>query len=332
MNPKEELNTDSFGAPKKPKSSTKSLLGKLAIIVLIIQSVFYVMSLNKSNADFPTYKDILIEKGETVKNISIQLGKNNIIRSPLYFKFILYTKFDNSFIQAGSYSFPRALSTTEVARAITVGEFQSPPTKITFPEGFRITNLNDYLPEQYGEDDVSVFKKYEGYLFPDTYFFDENASVEEIILRLRDTFDEKIKNLEKEIEQSPFTLEEIVILASILEREANDEESMKIVAGILIDRLNLGMALQVDATFEYLFGKRSDELTLDDLEINSPYNTYNNRGLPPTPISNPGIMAIRAVLNPIKTDYLYYLTDNNGKFHYAQTFEEHKNNKIKYLK
>ena len=123
----------------------------------------------------------------------------------------------------------------------------------------------------------------------------------------------------------------MIILASILEREANDEQSMKIVSGILQNRLKHGMALQVDASIEYVLDKSLSALTSEDLKIDSPYNTYLHTGLTPTPIGNPGLQAIDAVLHPAKTEYLYYITDADGHFHYAKTFEEHKRNVTKYL-
>ena len=121
-------------------------------------------------------------------------------------------------------------------------------------------------------------------------------------------------------------------MASILENEARLYESRQIVAGILWKRISLKIALQVDAAFKYINGKTTEDLTLDDLKINSPYNTYNRLGLPPTPISNPGLLAIKAAVNPIKTQYLYFLSDKSGNMNYAITLEEHAENKWKYLK
>ena len=127
------------------------------------------------------------------------------------------------------------------------------------------------------------------------------------------------------------TFEEVIVLASILEREARSEESMRMVAGILLKRMEIDMPLQVDAPFEYFISKSSAFLTYSDLALESPYNTYLNTGLPPTPIANPGLKSIRAVLNPIESDYLFYLTAPGGEFHYSRTYEEHKYKKDLYL-
>ncbi len=149
---------------------------------------------------------------------------------------------------------------------------------------------------------------------------------------MRREYEEKIAPYRVKIRASAYTEKEIITLASILEREANDEASMGLVAGILLDRLEEKHPLQVDATFEYILGKTSAELTAEDLKLDSPYNTYTNLGLPPTPISNPGLMAIEAVLDPVDSPYFYYLTGDDGTFHYARTFEEHKQNKERYLR
>jgi len=247
-------------------------------------------------------------------------------------RFLLETKYSETYIQAGTYRFPEKLSNREVLEAITSGDYTLPDDIVTFPEGFRIDNMHEYLPKRFENENVSEYRKHEGYLFPDTYFIGKESSLDDLVALMRKTFDVRTEELKPEINRSQLSLHEIVTLASILEREANDEQSMRIVVGILLTRLEIGMALQVDATFEYLLGKKSNELTEEDLEIDSPFNTYTNRGLPPAPIANPGLIALRAVLSPIETDYLYYLSDDSGEFHYSETFEKHKENKLKYLR
>jgi UPF0755 protein len=234
-------------------------------------------------------------------------------------------------VQAGTYRFPQPLSTEKVIESIVIGINRTPSLKVTFPEGFRAKDLYTYLPDSFATVTPDTFR-YEGYLFPDTYFISPNTTMEEIIDMLIRTFQEKITPFEARIAQSGFTKEEVIILASIIEREAKNFESKRIVSGILSDRLAMGMPLQVDAAFDYVLGKDSAELTQEDLSIDSPYNTYRFAGLPPAPIANPGLESIEAVLSPIDTDYLYYLTDNEGNFHYAKTFDEHKQNKLRYLR
>jgi UPF0755 protein len=149
----------------------------------------------------------------------------------------------------------------------------------------------------------------QGYLFPDTYFILPGTTPEDLVKRFSDEFDARIKTIQPQITAFGKPLRDDVILASILEREAKGKTDQQMVAGILYNRLRLGMPLQVDAAA----------------------NTYRFKGLPPSPIANPGLAAILAAINPTKTDYLYYLTGKDGTMHYAKTFEQHKANIVKYL-
>jgi UPF0755 protein len=146
------------------------------------------------------------------------------------------------------------------------------------------------------------------------------------------TFAKETNDIQTLMDVHSLSYDEILVLASILEREANSEASMKIVSGILQRRLAEGMPLQADASIEYVLNKPLKELTPDDLKIDSPYNTYTNRGLPPTPIGNPGRTAILAVLEPTDTEYIFYITDEEGEFHYAKTYDEHLDNIERYLR
>ncbi len=172
----------------------------------------------------------------------------------------------------------------------------------------------------------------EGMLFPDTYFFSPNTSTDEAITRLKKNYEAKLAPLREKIQKGSYSEREVVILASILEKEARGDTDRSMIAGVLMKRLSIGMPLQVDASFLFLLGKESQNVTKQDLEIDSPYNTYKYRGLPPGPINNPGLATIQAVLNPTETTYLYYLHDANGGVHFATTFAEHKKNKALYLK
>ena len=159
-----------------------------------------------------------------------------------------------------------------------------------------------------------------------------NISVVDIIPVLKSNFDKRIATIKNEITNYKKPLADIIKLASIVEEEARTTESRKVVAGILWKRLALNMPLQVDSSFKYINGKGTAELTLADLKIDSPYNSYLYKGLPPTPIANPGLDSILATVTPTKTDYLYFLTDKEGDMHYARTYAEHLQNKELYLK
>ncbi len=307
----------------------------LGILVLVLVVVFGVRTAYDDYSappeQFPLGVDIEIEEGLTVSEISHTLHEQHIVSSA-QFTYLLFLKdFRESFFQAGLYRFTEPLTTHEVITALTQGAYRSPDIKVTFPEGFQAKDIEQYLPEfmEVGSIDVEA---YEGYLFPETYFIEKETTFEMLLARMKQLLEVKLAPYSEQIRVSGFTKDEILVLASIIEREAKDAESKKIVSGILQNRLRINMALQVDATLDYLLDKTSAELTIDDLKNQSPFNTYVHTGLPPAPIANPGLDAILAVLEPTPSTYLYYLTGNDGNFYYARTFEEHKQNKARYLR
>lgn len=309
------------------------IIGLLIIgSILLVGLSFFVSRYDAADQNFPLDHTVTIAEGMTVRDITDHLEREQVVRSSLYLYILLQLDFDDAYIQAGTYAFTVPLTAHEVASAITQGDFVALPPKVTFPEGFKAADLHEYLPENYATASLEAALPYDGYLFPDTYFIQEGERIDDIVAELRANYETHIAPLRPSIEASGFTEAEIIILASIIEREGKSPESMHMVAGILKHRLAIDMPLQVDATFEYLLGKASHELTTEDLAIDSPYNTYTNRGLPPTPIANPGITAITAAIEAEESSYLYYLTGNDGEFYYAHTFEEHKQNKARYLR
>lgn len=287
---------------------------------------------NTATADFPTASPVRIEAGESLDAIGTKLEEYNYIHSPLLFKAIArYTNADTG-IQAGTYTFASPLTTFELIESLRTGGNKEDNIAVTFPEGYSVRDWDTYTKNRFHESDKALLEGKEGYLFPDTYFIDETESLASLVSRMEEHYEQTVSPLRSAIEARGYTERDVIILASILEREANDEASMRMVAGILENRLNEGMPLQVDAVFEYYTGKGSRELTLDDLQTDTPYNTYTNKGLPPEPIGNPGLMAITAVLQPTLSPYLYYLTGDDGTFYYARTHEEHIRNKERYLR
>ncbi len=282
---------------------------------------------------FPTNTPIVVDEGSTLPTISRTLFEHGVIRAPFLFSFLATFSGSAEHLHAGTYYFPQPLTTRGVLDALASGKYSNNTIVLTIREGARVTNIASTTLSMIPDFDrvrfVEIATPFEGYLFPDTYHIPPTITPDELLTLLRETFDEKVT---AELQLSPSELtRDTVILASILEREGNSSENMGLISGILHNRLEQGMPLQVDATLEYERGKGSSDLSVDDLKDDSTYNTYTRKGLPPTPIANPGIVALRAALEPTSTDYFYYLTGNDGEFYYAKTFEEHKRNKARYL-
>jgi UPF0755 protein len=313
---------------KKKKRYT--IVFGIFVFFLIVYSIFF-----KPPGNFPLGQVVTIDPGQSLQSITDTLYKNHIISSPLVFRSISILLGGETKMIAGDYLLPVRQGPLAMAYRFIQGRFGLNISKITIPEGWNISQIGDYLEENLVDFDkeefLSLAKGKEGYLFPDTYFVFGSAKPDHIIDMMQANFGHKIKTIEQQIFDSGYSEEEIIIMASIVEEEAMTQETRKVVAGILWKRLGMGMPLQVDSTFSYVNGKNTYELTLDDLKIDSKYNTYVYKGLPPGPISNPGLAAIEATLHPTETKYLYFLTGKDGKMHYAATFEQHKVNKAKYL-
>ncbi|MBI2024314.1 endolytic transglycosylase MltG [Candidatus Giovannonibacteria bacterium] len=208
--------------------------------------------------------------------------------------------------------------------------------RVTIPEGYNVRQIAAALEDAglfSSEDFLAKAEIEEGFLFPDTYEFYKETTPTNVINKMKENFSDKVlSRIEKVLREKDKKLSEIIIMSSILEKEAALEKDWKIISGILWKRIDAKMPLQVDASLTYVTGKPSSDLTDGDLAMDSPYNTYKNLGLPASAISNPGLGAIEAALNPEKTSYWFYLSDKEGEIHYAKTFEEHKLNKNKYLR
>lgn len=313
----------------------KTLLKFLILIfsVFLIARVFDYLISPPSN--FPVPYRITIDSGQTLFSISSELSKSSVIKFPRVFEVAMIVLGDEKKISEGEYYFEKPVSAIAVAIRVSGKQFGIDKKKITFPEGFTNKQIADRLSHNLDNFNNLLFltlaKDYEGYLFPDTYHFFPSVTPDLVIATLRKNYSNKIAPLKKDIQECGRTEEQIIIMASIIEKEANGNNDREIISGILWKRFDNKIPLQVDAPFLYLIGKESKNLTKKDLDINSPYNTYRNIGLPPTPISNPGIEAISAAIHPDKSDYLFYLHDSDGNIYYAKTYEEHKKNISKYL-
>lgn len=306
-----------------------------AIALVSVLFVFYNEKV-KAPGNFPVGSMYTIETGSGLTYLALDLKKSNLIQSAFWFKVFSVLSGGTRGVQAGDYVFNKEENVISLAELIAKGKFGLAPIRITIPEGLNSREIDKLLSAKFSKVSATRFmtlaSSSEGYLFPDTYFFLPNVTVAEVIKKMTTTFDLKIKTLDKEIANFNRPLADIVKVASILELEARTTETRRMVADILWRRLALGMPLQVDASFKYINGKTTKTLALDDLKFDSPYNSYLYKGLPPTPISNPGIDSLKAAVTPTPNPYLYFLTDDNGKMHYAKTFAEHLQNKENYLK
>lgn len=295
--------------------------------------------------------DFLVVRGRGASQIAQELKEQGLIRSPLAFKIYVQVTAKSKKILSGQFQISPSFSLIQVTDTLT-----KPPAElwVTIPEGLRreevverfikALEIKEFGKEAFREEFLSESEDLEGFLYPDTYLFPRTVSGATVVSRMRSTFYQKTKALEaKFLVSSDLSLAEMVTLASIVERETRTDEERPVVAGILLNRLEIGMGLQADPTVQYavatvncqLLTVNCDDwwpiLTKEDLSINSPYNTYRFRGLPPAPIASPGISALRAALSPEDSLYLYYLHDAEGEIHYAETLSEHNENVRIYL-
>lgn len=284
---------------------------KTTILILGVVVAFYFLN---SPVHFPVGKVTIIEEGATLRSVSLQLKDQKVIRSRTVFEaFVILYGDEKRLIPAG-YLFEAKAPVYEVARRISKGDRSVAPISVTIPEGFTNKEVAETFANKLLTFNKDKFMKLvegkEGYLFPDTYFF-LNGDNENIAFKLMtENFEKKFAPLRAEIALQKKTEKEVIIMASLIEGEANGDIDRGYISGILWRRLAIGMALQVDVAPE----------------------TYKERGLPNNPIGNPGLASIKAAINPVKSSYLYYLHDKEGKVYYATNFAEHRANIEKYLK
>lgn len=310
-------------------------LWRLIMVLILLSAVAVYIVVLHAPAGFPVNTVITVSEGSTLNEIADSLVSQYVIRSSSVFKGIIFLAGGQRNIFAGDYFFNDRKNVLSVARKLIKADFGLEPIRITFPEGVTVADIGKILSLRLGSFDeekfVALAKKKEGYLFPDTYFLLPTVKERKVVALMEETFDERILEVQKEIREFGRPLEEVIIMASLLEKEARLMGTRQIISGILWKRLDEEILLQVDAVFLYINGKNTFQLTFDDLIIDSPYNTYKYKGLPVGPIANPGLDAITAAITPIETDYYFYLSDKNGVMYYSATFDEHKRKKQIYL-
>ncbi len=311
---------------KKPRKT----IAFLVLCLLIIAGVWNSLQAPRS---FTGPVVITVNSNEPLSTISQRLQNMHVIKSARLFEALVISSGGEKRITAGDYFFDKPMSLISVVSQFVNNDFGADRVRITIPEGFTRADIAELcaqkLPHCSAQKFLEKTKNLEGYLFPDTYLVFPSRDEDDLIQKMQTNFTKKTELLFAGMSKNK--IDSIVTMASIVEREAVGNNDNAIIAGILYNRINKGMPLQVDAPFYFLLGKSSSELTLKDLKTDSLYNTYIHTGLPPTPISNPGLSSINAVLNPEKTTYLYYLHDSSGVAHYATTYTEHLKNKKKYI-
>lgn len=279
-----------------------------------------------------------VNAGDGVKMISANLSQENLIRSPTAFFLLVKLMGIERNLQAGEFRLNRSMDSRTIAKELTHG---IQDMWVTTLEGWRNEEIAAVLSKNLDIPESEFLRAAKlGYMFPDTYLVPQDASAGAVIAIFTEAFNKNVTaDMNADIRASGMTLNEVITLASIIEREGHTNEDRPVIAGILINRLKAGWPLQTDATLQFALGYQSQEKTWwkktlfdEDKKVNSPYNTYANLGLPPGPISNPGLASIRAAIYPKKTDYWYYLHDPAGGVHYATTLDEHNANIEKYLR
>lgn len=346
----------------------------LAVVFGLAFLIYGAVKINQPLATSASEKSFTVAAGEITKQIAKNLEDQGIVSRALFFELQIYLKRQGNKIKAGNYLLSPAMSIREVADILISGKVVNNAVKLTIIEGWTLKDIGTALEDtgvagarefEQAENPSPIEGKnwadefaflasalphssLEGYLFPDTYFFEKGADPEVVVRRMLANFDRKLApELRDKIRQENKTIHEIVILASIIEKEVGRNvkkgeklsdtdakkltEERRLVAGVFYNRLAAGMGLESDATVGYITGSSSSRATLEETKIDSPYNTYRNRGLPPGPISSPSLDALLAAINPTRTDYLFFLTAPDGTAYFARTLEEHAANRAKYL-
>ena len=326
--------------------------GVLFFIVLIIGVLIFaepetIISLEKTVS--PTQTETATEKrihvkinsGMSTGEIADQLESKGVITSSIKFRILSRIRGYDNQMKPGTYVFTAGMTYEEVFEKILNGEKYI--VNFTIPEGFGVKNIADRLyeidladkedfleaakdfePYPYMKKHDDVIFAAEGFLFPETYSIESDASVEDILNLMASEFDRQLTPAMREkAKEMNLSIYDLITLASLVEREVRYPVDRPIVAQVFLKRLKINMPLQTDASLQYLMDAPKEDVSIEDTKIDSPYNTYQHSGLPPGPIASPGIESIKAVLNPADTDFLYFVADRQGHNYYSSSYEEH---------
>ncbi len=297
--------------------------------------------------------EIMVERGMSMRAVAAELDRREVIPDALVLRLYGRLRQDAAAIQSGRYRVEVGMRPVDVLEAMVEGRVIDDSVRVTIPEGFRLDQIayrlerNDIVERgAFAEaavmqdgyrgidpmfDELADGSSLEGFLFPETYRLFPESEPEAVVRRMLATFARRLdQELRAAVERSERSLREIVILASIVEAESPPEDMPK-VAGVFSNRLQRGMRLESDATVNYVLGTSVLQPTFAQVAVDDPYNTYRNPGLPPGPIGNPGLTALRAAADPQETPYYFFLNKPTGETVFSRTFSEHLDNKARYL-
>ncbi len=327
---------------EKKLSSWRIFLLIFLVVTVLVSIAFLSIAKDSNGVDLPSDITMEIQDGAGAASVADLLYDNNIIKHPLVFR--IYSKtggYDDSY-QPGTITVKNGMSYTDILKAITSHDRNS--TKITIPEGYTLKQIAQTVAdaklctvdEFYSVLDPALYDyrflkelpqryaRLEGYLFPATYDIQPGATPQQIVDMMLKTFDENFSDTYyARAQELGFSVDEVITLASIIERETNADTERAKVAGVFYNRLEINMPLESCATVQYVLGENKPVLSVEDTQIDSPYNTYRNYGLPIGPIASPGTDCIKAVLYPEDTDAFFFVLGANGEHIFSKTFEEH---------
>jgi peptidoglycan lytic transglycosylase G len=291
--------------------------------------------------------DVVIERGSTFSQVVVALNDKHVLGNPLAFRLLARLRHVDGDVKAGEYRFPAHQTSDEVLRRLIRGEQFA--VWVTLPEGYTAREIAQALAAR-SLGDASAYERIflheggiaiggkrtpnlEGYLFPSTYLMPIDDTPQRVARILVDQFRRELPaDAAARAKRLGRTIPEVVVIASLVEREGKADDERPIIASVIYNRLRLGMPLEIDASIEYTFAEHHDVITKRDLESDSPYNTYRHTGLPPTPIASPGKPSLDAAFGPARSDYLYYVAKGDGHHAFAKTLQEHNTNVARYLK
>ncbi len=332
---------------KKGLFNKKIWISFALLVLLLLIALGFIISLFSPVSNYEVDKhSFVIPKGQAISVIAQRLEEDGLIKSKYIFRLVVKRNNLENKIQAGTFQLSPSMTVDDLANTLTIG---TADIWVTLLEGWRSEEMANELAKETDliefdkQEFLQLVKASEGMLYPDTYLVPRTITAQALYHLLLDTFEEKVMvGLADEIakfeEKSELKFSDALVMASLVEREAKTVTQKKQVAGILWNRIELGMPLQVDATLQYASGYDSVQQkwwevpSVKDRQVQSSFNTYLNAGLPPRPICNPGLEAIKASLNPATTNALFYIHSNDGSMYYATTLKEHNNNVNKYLR